>query len=161
MCAIYSLYNKFKSQTSEVELYAKSCEAMLIVVENAIKERVKSDKSIDPSDKDSKIKQYMELAKEQIFRPNIVAYVRLAIEKFMKTRDYLSVQGTSQGSHRIKIMIPMGKGKKSFPYEIFINKDDLTGLNIQTWGNVHRSISKKEIWKYMAKMHLDDPFWTK
>ncbi len=154
------LYRKFESKTSRVELYTKSCEAMLKMVEKAIKKRVKSDLSIDPSDKNTKIKELTELAKEQIFSPTTTAHVRLAIEKFMKSRDYKSVQGVGLRSHRINIMIPMGEGKRSVPYEIFLNKDDFTGLNIQTWGNVHDSFSKIEIWKCMAKNHPDDSFWT-
>lgn len=82
--------------------------------------------------------------------------MRFAIERFMKSRHYKSVQGVGENSHRIRIHISKGE-----TYEIFINKDDLTGMNIQTWGYVHGSFSEGEIWKHMAKMHLDDPFWTK
>ncbi|GAG90316.1 unnamed protein product [marine sediment metagenome] len=158
---IYSLYKKFESQTPKVELYTKSCEEMLKVVEKAIKKRVKSDPSINPSERDTKIKEYTELAKKQIFHPTKIAYVRFAIEKFMKSRHYKSVQGIGENSHKIEIMIPMGIGKKSVPYEIFINKDDLTGLNIQIWSDVHPYFSEGEIWNCMADKHLDDPFWTK
>lgn len=158
---IYSLYKKFKSQTPKVELYTRSCEAMLKVVEDAIEERVESDPSINPSKRDTKIKEYTELAKEQIFVPGKAAHVRLAIEKLMKSRLYKSVQGIGKDSQRIEIHIIKRTLKKDETYEIFINKDDLTGLNIQTWGNIHVYYSKGEIWNQMANRHPDDPFWTK
>jgi len=143
-----SRYKRFEQDNPRIELYTDSCEAMMEVTERAIINKVLAEAQYSdfPFEKWAKINSLVERARYLIFHPR--GSLRFKFEDFINSRSLKSTDHPS--AHRLRID----------DFEIEVSKEDLEGLNIQTWGYLMRNegYDYDMIKDYMYKK-TRDPIW--
>jgi len=144
-----SIYRRFEQDNPRIKLYTDSCEAMMGVTERAIIDKVLAEAQYSdfPFEKWAKINILIEKARYLIFSPRM-GLLRLRFELFINSKSLKSTDHPS--AHRLKID----------DFEIEVSKEDLEGLNIQTWGYLMNSegYDYDMIKDYMYKK-TRDPIW--